>query len=156
VRVGDARLGIAGVPTATVDLVVGDAFGGLSVPWHLTTREFLVEVDRALRPDGRYLMNLIDGPRQEFVRAEIATLRTIWQHVVVIAAPSTLAGQTGGNVVLLGSHDPLDLASLGRRLQARDGGRVAILSDGAALDRLTEGATVLTDDFAPVDQLLVD
>lgn len=156
VRVGDARLGIAGVPTASVDLVVGDAFGGLSVPWHLTTREFLVEVDRALRPDGRYLMNLIDGPRQEFVRAEIATLRTIWQHVVVIAAPSTLAGQTGGNVVLLGSHDPLDLASLGRRLQARDGGRVAILSDGAALDRLTEGATVLTDDFAPVDQLLVD
>ena len=25
-------------------LIVGDAFGGISVPWHLTTREFLEEV----------------------------------------------------------------------------------------------------------------
>ena len=31
---------------AQLDLVVGDAFGGLSVPWHLTTTEVIAEIDR--------------------------------------------------------------------------------------------------------------
>ena len=39
---------------------MSDALGGMSLPWHLTTREF-AEVDRVLRPDGRYVMSVIDG-----------------------------------------------------------------------------------------------
>jgi hypothetical protein len=38
VRIGDARLGIRDEPDDSRDLVVGDAFGSLSVPWHLTRR----------------------------------------------------------------------------------------------------------------------
>ena len=37
VRVGDARVGLRDEPRGERDLVVGDAFGGLSVPWQLTT-----------------------------------------------------------------------------------------------------------------------
>ena len=50
VRIGDARTGMHTRPTNSEDLVVGDAFGGLSVPWHLATREFVADVDRVLRP----------------------------------------------------------------------------------------------------------
>ncbi len=155
VDIGDARLGIRTVASDSVDLVVGDAFSGLSVPWHLTTREFLAEVDRVLRDDGRYLMNVIDGPRLGFVRAEVATLRRVWPHVAVVAAPSTLAGESAGNVVLIASHRPLDVPALEDRLAERDGGPLSVLGTDAALRRLTAGAVALTDDFAPVDQLLV-
>ena len=56
------------LPDDAFDVVMGDAFGSLSVPWHLTTDEFLGEIDRVMRPDGRYVMNLIDGPALSFVR----------------------------------------------------------------------------------------
>lgn len=42
------------------DAIYGDAFSDLSIPWHLTTREFALLVKRALAPDGAYLLNVID------------------------------------------------------------------------------------------------
>ena len=38
VRIEDGRLGLGRLADDSQDLVVGDAFGGISVPWHLTTR----------------------------------------------------------------------------------------------------------------------
>ena len=85
VIVGDARLSIERLPDDSVDLVVGDAFGGLAVPWHLTTTEFLEEIERVLRPGGMYVMNLIDYPPLGFVRAEAATASRLFEHVAVIS-----------------------------------------------------------------------
>ena len=153
VRLGDARLGIAGAPGDAYELAIGDAFAGLSVPWHLTTREFLLEVDRALTRDGVYAMNLIDGPALRFVRAELATVRSVWEHVAVVATPATLAGATGGNIVLVASHAPLALDALGSEPDA-GGQAAAVVSTPSELDRLAADAAILRDDFAPVDQLL--
>ena len=41
VRTGDARRHVAELPAESADLVIGDAFGGRAVPWHLATREFV-------------------------------------------------------------------------------------------------------------------
>lgn len=155
VTTGDARLSIRELPDAGFDLVVGDAFGGLSVPWHLTTREFLAEVDRVLRPAGRYTMNLIDGPQLLFVRAEVATLRERFEHVAVIAPPAALRGEAGGNVVVVASHAPIDVAELDARAASwGDSPATELIADAAGLDRFTAGAQPLTDDAAPVDQLI--
>ena len=133
---------------------IGDAFGGLSVPWHLTTAEFIGEVDRTLRPDGRYLMNLIDGPELRFVRAETATLRTRFEHVAVVSSKAALDGSGGGNVVLVASHRPISTDELLERATARGETQQAVIAEPAALDAFVAGAPVLTDDFAPVDQLI--
>ena len=85
VRIGDARLGIRDEADDSRDLVVGDAFGSLSVPWHLTTREFAREIDRVLRPGGLYVQNVIDYPSFRFVRAQLATLRERSSDVAAIA-----------------------------------------------------------------------
>ena len=74
VVVGDARTSIAAQPTGSYDVVVGDAFGSLAVPWHLTTREMVAEVRRVLRPGGTYVLNVIDNPPNAFAAAEAATL----------------------------------------------------------------------------------
>jgi len=68
VRVEDARVGLREVPDDSQDLVVGDAFGGISVPWHLTTREMVAEIDRVLAADGVYAANLIDHGPLAFAR----------------------------------------------------------------------------------------
>lgn len=153
VRLGDARLSIEDEPTDAFDIVAGDAFGGLSVPWHLTTSEFLAEVDRVLRPDGRYVMNLIDNPKLRFVRAEVATLRARFAHVAVFGLPSVLPEGHGGNVVLVASHEPLDVAEIRARSEAL-GEATESIADPAELDAFVDGAPVLSDDFAPVDQLI--
>jgi SAM-dependent methyltransferase len=155
VMVGDARLSIQRLPEQSVDLVVGDAFGGLAVPWHLTTTEFLGEIERVLRPTGMYVMNLIDYPPLGFVRAEALTASRTFQHVAVISGRATLAGDDGGNVVLVASAEPLDVAAVTARFETwREGESTGILSDPAELATFIGDAPFLSDDFAPVDQLL--
>lgn len=156
VRVEDGRLGMRDVAAGSLDLVVGDAFGGVSVPWHLTTLEMLDEVHRALDPDGVYVLNLIDHGRLSLARAEVRTLQRRWPHVVVLGAPAVGAADgtrvEGGNLVLVASRRPVDVASLRAGLAQRDVDWTVLAGDD--LDRWVGDAPVLTDDYAPVDQLL--
>ncbi|GAA5150162.1 hypothetical protein GCM10023340_26650 [Nocardioides marinquilinus] len=160
VRVEDARLGLGRLDDASRDLVVGDAFGGVSVPWHLTTLEAVDEIARVLTDDGVYVANLIDHTPLGFARAEVATLREAFDHVVVTAPlvdlPVAAGGEgtgDGGNLVVAASDRPLDTATLAAGLTDRDLDW-GVLAGDDALDAWLDGADVLTDDHAPVDQLL--
>jgi spermidine synthase len=152
VRVVDGRVGLADERPGARDLVIGDAFGGLSVPWQLTTREALELVDASLADDGVYAVNLIDHPPLSFVRAELATMRAVFPHVVLLARVPVLAGEDGGNVVAVASRSPLPSAAIETALGDRE--LVWRVAEGSALDAFVGDAGVLTDDFAPVDQLL--
>jgi spermidine synthase len=152
VRVGDARVGLQSEPADQRDLVVGDAFGGVAVPWQLTTVEALRLVDGALAGGGVYAVNLIDHPPLDFVRAELATLREVFGHVLLLARAPVLAGEDGGNVVAVASQRELPVAGIADVLAGR--ALAWQVADGAALTAFIGNATVLTDDFAPVDQLL--
>jgi SAM-dependent methyltransferase len=143
VVVGDARQSLRDVPDDSVDVVIGDAFGSRAVPWHLATQEFVIEVERVLRPGGVYALNVIDGARLSFLRAETATIAAVFDHVEVVLSAGAAAGRIG-NSVIVASDRPLDAS----RLQPDDG---RLVDDLAAF---VGGATVLSDDFAPVDQLL--
>jgi len=158
VVIGDARLSIEELADNTADAVVGDAFGGLSVPWHLTTVEFLAEVDRVMRPGGTYVMNLIDGPDLAFVRAATRTLADRFEHVAVVSSPvafSALQGGPGGggNVVLIASHLEFDTRAI-VDAAARAGDEVLLIAGNAGLTGFVADAPLLSDDFAPVDQLI--
>ncbi|GAA0461597.1 hypothetical protein Aca07nite_74070 [Actinoplanes capillaceus] len=152
VRVGDARVGLAERPDAAYDLVVGDAFGHLVVPWHLATREMADDIARVLRPGGVYAQNVIDYPPNRFIRAEVATVAAAFPHVALIAPPDAIAGRRGDNFVILASHDPLPIDALRAPLARLD--RPPALLTGADLAGFVGDARVLTDDYAPVDQLL--
>jgi spermidine synthase len=152
VRVADGRVGLAEERPGERDLVVGDAFGGLSVPWQLTSREALDLVDAALADDGVYAVNLIDHPPLDFVRAELATMRAVFPHVLLLARAPVLAGEDGGNLVAVASRTPLHTAEIEAALI----GHVLAwqTAEGDALTQFIGDADVLTDDHAPVDQLL--
>lgn len=152
VRVEDGRLGLGRVEAGSRDLVVGDAFGGVSVPWHLTTREAVTAVERLLRPEGVYVLNVIDHGPLGFARAEVATLRERFAHVAVAAEPGAFDGTDGGNLVVAASQEPLDLRAWEARLGERESSW-RVVGDGD-LDDWVGDAEVLTDDDAPVDQLL--
>ncbi|MDQ4068635.1 MAG: fused MFS/spermidine synthase [Actinomycetota bacterium] len=152
VRVGDARLLVDDLARRTYDLVLGDAFGGVAVPWHLTTVEFVRAVAAALRPGGAYVLNVIDRPPLRFARAEVATLQRVFGHVAVVAPPALVEGEESGNFVLVGSDDAIDAPGITAAIRGR-GGEERVLT-GEAATAFAGGAPVLTDDHAPVDQWL--
>ncbi|MBW3589337.1 MAG: fused MFS/spermidine synthase [Actinobacteria bacterium] len=152
VRVQDARVGLAEEPSSTRDVVVGDAFGGLTVPWHLTTRETVAGVRRVLVSDGVYLVNVIDYPPLRFARAEVATIAAVFPHVAILARPRVLRGEGGGNLVIVASNRPLGTAEIEVHLSRR-APELDLLADPSAVRGFIGDAQVLTDDFAPVDQL---
>jgi len=152
VEIGDARVRLAREQPNSRDLVVGDAFGGLAVPWHLTTREVTAEIARVLHRDGIYTVNVIDFPPDAFVRAEVATIAAVLSNVALVGAPDALAGRAGGNFVVVASAGQLPLAALSRRLAQR--GTAVEVAGGDATRRFAGGAPVLRDDYAPVDQLI--
>ena len=153
--VEDARLGLGRLGPEQVDLVVGDAFGGVSVPWHLTTRETVAEIERVLDDDGVYVLNVIDSGSLDFARAEAATLADVFEHVAVASEPAVVArtnGQRGANVVLAASNRPLDGAAIAARMQELGTGWPVITGERAS--EWWGDAVRLTDDYAPVDQLM--
>ncbi|GIE96204.1 fused MFS/spermidine synthase [Paractinoplanes rishiriensis] len=149
VQVGDARVGLTEQATNSYDLVVGDAFGHLVVPWHLATREMAVDIARVLRPGGIYAQNVIDYPPNRFIRAELATVAAVFPYVALVAPQAALAGETGANFVILASKSPLPLDVIEAGLSALNAPPVLQRDASFAGD-----ARVLTDDYAPVDQLL--
>lgn len=152
VDVGDARIGIRAVPERSVDLVVGDAFADLSVPWHLTTREFVATVDQVMAAGGVYVLNVIDQGSLRFLRAEIATLAERFSTVAAISEPATFDRGLLANTVLVASNAELDLD----RIASMAARRGKVVRSGEELSRFAGDAPVLTDDHAPVDQWLRD
>lgn len=152
IAVGDARTLLGREPSGSFDLVIGDAFGHLVVPWHLTTLEFVTDVRRVLRPGGVYALNVIDYPPSRLIRSEVATVMRSFQHVALVAPHRALAGASGANFVVLASDSALPLEELGLRLGAL--AEPAAMLTGAELAAFVGEAGILTDDYAPVDQLL--
>jgi spermidine synthase len=128
------------------DIVVMDAFGSSSIPFHLVTREAFGLIASRLAPGGVLAINVeSDGWHGEVVKAVAATLRTRFAHVV--ALPGEPSAGDLGNVVLLASHTSLDVGAdcdAFERNFARRGWTNRFVPD-------IQGAPVLTDDLNPVD-----
>jgi spermidine synthase len=146
IRTGDARVEMLDLADESADVVVGDAFGNYSVPWHLATSEWIEEVRRVLRPGGLYALNVIDVEALELLRAEAATVLDAFEHVrmVTFGIPGELYG---GNAVLLASD-----RSIPDRALLDD--EISMGFEQARLESFAADAEILRDDFAPADQLL--
>jgi spermidine synthase len=147
----DARHAVERTPTASADLVVGDAFVGRQTPAHLTTAEFVADVARVLRPRGAYIVNLIDGPPWSIVGTQAATIRTALPHVVAVGSPAVADLRASGNMLLVASRRPLHRGGLQWRV--RHAPRTIEFLSGARLTALASVARPRHDaDGCPSDR----
>lgn len=137
--------------TSTYDVFFGDAFGSFfSVPYQLTTREAAVRIHNLLSERGAAIINLIgsmEGETGEFIRAEYKTYAEVFPHVYLLPVESMDPTKVQ-NVMLIA-------------LKAEDEPRLT--SGEAELQKylrmrwaapIADDVSVLTDDFAPVDQYI--
>ncbi|RBY93027.1 spermidine synthase [Blastococcus sp. TF02A-30] len=143
VRAGDARDALGTLRDDSADVVLTDVFAGARTPAHLTTVEFAADVARVLRAGGVYAANVADGPPLRFARGQVATLRTAFRHVCLLAEPGTLRGRRFGNLVAVASDAELPIAELTRAC-ARDPMPSRVV-EGEDLDRFVGRAQPVHD-----------
>lgn len=125
------------------DLIVLDVFSGRVVPLHVSTVEFYSVLKSSLSADGVLIVNTLTSRGLSFTHSAVATLRSLFPHVVALAPPAVMSGARAGNVVLAASNRPLNLADLENR--ARLWPRPALLYDEPELQVLSAAGTVSYD-----------
>ena len=144
------------------DLVLGDAFNDLSVPYHLTTVEFAQRVKQFLRPDGLYLVNVIDSYKQgRFVKAFAYTLSQVFPYVYLTANGAAWEWDTAATIVLVASATPIDAQRFRAAQQPPAGSASAdvepftsFLAPEQLAAYLQQSSVLLTDDYVPVDNMI--
>jgi spermidine synthase len=140
------------------DLIIGDAFNDLSIPYHLTTLEFDQELKRLLKPGGFYLALVIDKMvGGKFIPAYTDTVLQVWSGVQVMADGDTWTSPSPSTYVVAAGDQPVSPTELGKAHgQGPNGSTSTRIMPGDLMHQWLDDAhaPVLTDDYAPVDNLI--
>jgi spermidine synthase len=152
---GDARYELNMLPeNQRFDIVFGDAFHDISIPAHLVTREFNDLIAARLHDDGIYVVNVVDNSRSpRFLMSLVKTLRRSFPEVEVWFEPDPSQQGSRSTFVVVAAKTPIDEDVLyAKRGFERSWWRWPQnrLEKAIQLDSFP----VLTDDRAPVDQLM--
>jgi spermidine synthase len=140
------------------DLIFGDAFNDLSVPYHLTTVEFSQMLKGAMKEGGIYSANIVDDARDgEFLQAFLNTQAQVFKYVNLFSIGGAFDTPGASTYVVTASDQPMDMERFQKA--ASDGGKRSIVGRAVADQRLADFMNrgrrlVLTDDFVPVDNLV--
>jgi len=143
----------------TYDFIFGDAFNDLSIPYHLTTKEFAMQLKNLLKPDGLLLANVIDSFKKgAFMPSYIRTLEEVFGkgnvHLMTLISDYDKIGIS--TCVVVASPKKLDMEEFVRVVKGKGG---EMTSHVMPQDRLQEFlkerySVILTDDYVPVDNLI--
>ncbi|MDD5760236.1 MAG: fused MFS/spermidine synthase [Desulfobulbaceae bacterium] len=133
------------------DIVFLDAYQGETIPFHLTTREFLQEVKARLNPGGVVVSNILSPKKNKFFTSMVKTYNAEFVNL------SIYKGKESSNYVFVASGQAVTPEVVWNRAKdIQDGRRLGIDLAAINQDQLVsslpeENAEILTDDFAPVN-----
>jgi spermidine synthase len=155
---------LRGGAAGSYDFIFGDAFNDLSVPYHLTTLEFGAKLGELLKPEGVYMINIIDIYTPDlgrFLGSFVATSMQNFGYVYVFSTSSDGPSEERDTFIVASSMRPLDIRDLGDHPgdDPFDGLLFAWAENDVPHGQMEtvlerSGGLILTDDFAPVDNLL--
>jgi spermidine synthase len=138
------------------DLVILDAFNADSIPFHLTTVEFLREVKAAMTDSGVVVSNIAQWKTDALYGAMLKTFQAAFGRIALFPV------RQRANVVLAATADgrgrsKAEVREAAQRLQGRMHASVDLTDVAEAYMEPPSSladAPVLTDDYAPVDALM--
>lgn len=136
----DGRVFLNQAPAHRYDAVFLDAFSSLTPPYQLTTREATLAVQRSLKTDGVAVANVIASHDDPYGTAMAATYRSVFRYVDIYPVLPARNAQDRQNLIVVMTNDT------GRRSQVQ----AAMKTPSIAM----RSGMILTDDFAPVEQLI--
>jgi spermidine synthase len=149
----DARWFLMNFPERNVyDFIFGDAFNDLSIPYHLTTKEFCGLIQAVLKPEGLLIANIIDNFETGlFLPSYVRTLQEVFKGDKICLAADSQFSKMGINTIIVAAS-PTNHAW--KEMEKNSAGRCFVLAPEELNQKLaSRQALVLTDDHAPVDNL---
>lgn len=142
------------------DLLFIDAYNDLSIPYHLTTKEFAQSLKDIMNPGGILLTNIIDNfQKGAFLPSTIRTLREVFgqDNVHLISISRNFDKIGSATFIVMTGRDKLDIDdfdSFIRKTIGKDA--VSAVVPVSLVDNFMKRSysVVLRDDYAPVDNLI--
>ena len=151
----DARRALAQMPEGHFDVIVGDVYHDISIPYHLVTREYAELVQSRMVPDGLYVLNVIDAhPDPRLVKSIVKTHATVFGDVRVWLEYWPQWPERMTYVISMGGATTLPSTIYATEGPQREWIDVteALFATGSTLEQLP----VLTDNLVPVERLLTE
>lgn len=176
----DGRQFVTMAPPESYDVIIQDAVNDYAVPYHILTKEYNDRVKRLLRPNGEYLLTVIDDfDNGKLMRTLVRTMQQTFKSVQVLASYEMWNRSSRTVIVIRGAETDLDLAELDRVVQEQKRKirtldelremltppgkqvpyefkrRTLVMPSDKLRDYIAKGKQIiLTDRYAPVDQLM--
>ncbi len=151
----DARVLLSRQPEARYDVIVGDAFHDIAIPYHLVTLEFARQVKRHLRPGGLYTLNVVDAfPDGRLVRAMVKTLQQVFSEVRVWL--DQMPEENVRVTYVISAADNRRTPEVMRAARGLPRTWLDITEPLLATGTPLADLPLLTDDHAPVEQLMAE
>ncbi len=142
------------------DLVFTDAYNDLSIPYHLTTKEFAEQLKAIMNPGAVLMSNIIDNfQRGAFLPSYIKTLREVFgeKNVYLISVSPDFRKTRISTFIVLAGNGNFDIAHFQSFIQNRLGARAtsAVLPEDLMEEFINRKASIIIrDDHAPIDNLI--
>jgi spermidine synthase len=149
----DARWVLMNFPERGVyDFIFGDAFNDLTIPYHLTTKEFSSIIRSLLKPDGMLIANVIDHFHTGlFMPSYVRTLEEVFDRGKVALVADTPFEEMGISTMIVAAS-PREYPW--KEVETENKGNCYVIVPKELGQKLQNRfAVVLTDSYAPVDNL---
>lgn len=147
--INDARLFFKNANKNNYDIVINDAYSAtISVPWQLTTREFIKNISENLSKNGVYIANLnssLKNSESDFLKSYYKTVKSVFSATYALKTNILVGDDTVQNEVLVSFKNPTEqqIKNFSENFDVFE----------TALPN-SENSILLTDNFAPVERLM--
>lgn len=136
------------------DWIILDAYQNDYIPFHLTTREFLLEVKNRLKDGGVVVANITSPFRNKFFDSMVMTYKKVFPNLYVFK------GKRSANFIFVATAgsktaDKETVLARARKIQSDRKFDIDLAEIASRYEHSSayewDGAKILTDDFAPVN-----
>lgn len=142
------------------DLIFTDAYNDLSIPYHLTTKEFAEQLKAILSPGGIIMSNIIDNfQKGAFLPSYIRTLKEVFgaRNVFLLSVRPDFNNTRISTFIVVAAKGNFDINDFDTHVKSRvDGHATSVVIPESLLEEfLTKRYSItIRDDYAPVDNLI--
>jgi len=145
---------------AKYDIVFTDAYNDLSIPYHLTTKEFMQQIKDVMNPGGILMSNIIDNfQRGAFLPSYMKTLREVFgqKNVYLVSVSPDFKNTKISTFIVVAGNGGLDIKDFTEHIRDRMAGEAtsAVVPEDLMEELLNKRYSItIKDDYAPVDNLI--
>ncbi|HOJ42671.1 MAG TPA: fused MFS/spermidine synthase [Syntrophorhabdaceae bacterium] len=142
------------------DLIFTDAYNDLSIPYHLTTKEFLQQLKDIMKPNGLLMSNIIDNfQKGAFLPSYMKTLAEVFgkDNIYLVSINPDFENTKISTFIVIASKDSMDIDDFVRfvRTELKEHAKSYVVPREIVENFINKKyAIVIRDDYAPVDNLI--